>query len=292
MKLLAKFNIAFLLVFGAGLLAAGFLAGKFLKDNAQDQVLREASLMMETALAARTYTTEQLKPLLESPQHFTTNFIRQTVPAYAASETFRYLRKRYPAYTYREATLNPTNPSNRAVDWEADVINIFRNHRDRKDLQGTRDTPDGMSLYMARPILVSAPCLTCHSVPSRAPRSMIKLYGTANGFGWQDGEIVGAQIVSVPMSLPMAIAQKAFQTLMIYLGGVGIATMIILDLALVLVVIRPVRRLSAVAEDISKGNLDVPELPVKGRDEIAGLAGSFNRMYVSLRKAIQLLEGR
>ena len=292
MKLLAKFNIAFLLVFGGGLTAAGLLAGRFLKDNAQEQVLRQASLMMETALAARTYTTEQLKPLLETPQHFTTNFIRQTVPAYAASETFRYLRKRYPDYTYREATLNPTNPSNRAVDWEADIINIFRNHRDRTDLHGTRDTPDGMSLYMARPILVGAPCLACHSVPARAPRSMIKLYGTANGFGWQTGEIVGAQIVSVPLSLPMAIAQKAFQTLMIYLGAVGIATMIILDIALVLVVIRPVRRLSAVAEDISKGNLDIPELTVRGRDEIAGLAGSFNRMYVSLRKAIQLLEGR
>jgi HAMP domain-containing protein len=32
------------------------------------------------------------------------------------------------------------------------------------------------------------------------------------------------------------------------------------------------------------------ELPVKGRDEIATLAGSFNRMYVSLAKAIRLLE--
>ena len=291
MKLLTKFNLAFVLVFGFGLAIAGYIANNFLEDNARDQVLRQAALMMETALASRSYTTEQIKPLLETPQHFTTKFIRQTVPAYAASESFRYLRKRYPAYTYREATLNPTNPVDRAVDWEADVINIFRNHRDRTDLNGTRDTPDGPSLYLARPIKVTTPCLACHSVPAKAPRSMIRLFGTANGFGWQDNEIVGAQIVSVPMSVPLTIAAGAFKKLMIYLGAVGIATMIVLDLALMLIVIRPVTRLSAMADAVSKGNLDVPELPVKGRDEVATLAGSFNRMYVSLRKAIQLLEG-
>jgi protein-histidine pros-kinase len=45
------------------------------------------------------------------------------------------------------------------------------------------------------------------------------------------------------------------------------------------------------AEEISKGNLDVPELPVKGSDEISQLARSFNRMYVSLVKALRILEG-
>lgn len=290
MKLLAKFNLAFLAVFGCGLLVAGYLSNRFLQDDARDQVLRQAALMMETAQASRTYTNQQLKPLLEPEQRAKNMFIPQTVPAFAATETFNYLRKMYPAYTYKEATLNPTNLRDRAVDWETDVINIFRNNQARKDVDGMRDTPDGRALYFARPIRAPQACLECHSVPARAPRAMIKIYGTANGFGWKPDEIVGAQIVSVPMSLPMSIADRAFKTLMIYLGLVGLGTLIVLDLALITIVVRPVTRLSRMADEISKGNLEVPELPVQGKDEVAGLAGSFNRMYLSLKKAIHLLE--
>ena len=290
MKLLAKFNLAFIVVFGCGLAVAAYLSQQFLQSDARDQVLRQAALMMETAQASRSYTNQQLKPLLEPEQKAKNIFIPQTVPAFAATESFNYLRKRYPDYTYKEATLNPTNLRDRAVDWEADVVNIFRNQQDRKEVTGGRETPDGPTLYMARPIRAPEACLECHSVPSRAPRPMIKAYGSANGFGWKPNEVVGAQIVSVPMALPIGIANRAFKTLMLYLGLVGLGTLIVLDLALVSIVIRPVTRLSRVADEISKGNLDVPELPVKGKDEIAGLASSFNRMHVSLAKALKMLD--
>jgi hypothetical protein len=57
------------------------------------------------------------------------------------------------AIEYKEAALNPTNPRDRAVDWEADIINTFRNHPGAaKELVGERDTPTGRSLYLARPI--------------------------------------------------------------------------------------------------------------------------------------------
>src|SRR5579884_2184248 len=289
MKLLTKFNLVFVSVFGCGLAIAAYMSYSFLQENARDQVTRQAALMMQTALAARTYTNQQIKPLLEEHSR-NKAFLPQTVPAYAATETFHYLRQRYPAYTYKEATLNPTNLRDRAVDWEADVINSFRNHRDVKEKIGERDTPDGKSLFVARPIGAPPECLECHSVPARAPRAMIKLYGTANGFGWQPNEIVAAQIVSVPESLPIEIANRAFRNLMIELGILGIATLVVLDIGLIFVVIRPVTRLAHAADEISKGNMDVPELPAPGKDEISALARSFNRMYVSLRKAIQLLD--
>jgi hypothetical protein len=41
-------------------------------------------------------------------------FLPQTVPAYAATETLAQLRKKYPNYDYKEATLNPTNPRDRS----------------------------------------------------------------------------------------------------------------------------------------------------------------------------------
>jgi protein-histidine pros-kinase len=288
MKLLVKFNLIFLVVFGIGLAVAAYISANFLQQNAREQVVQQARLMMQTTLSTRNYTSTQVRPLIEVRSAET--FHPQTVPAYAATETFNYLREHYPDYSYKEATLNPTNLRDRAVDWEADIVNNFRNHPAQKELVGERDSPTGRTLFLARPLSAPAPCLECHSTPDHAPRGMIKVYGSSNGFGWQEGETIGAQIVSVPMALPLQLAGRAFRALMTSLAGVAVFVLLALNAALVLAVIRPVSQLSKSADEISKGNLDVPELVVKGKDEIATLADSFNRMHRSLRKAMKMLE--
>jgi HAMP domain-containing protein len=242
--------------------------------------------------SARDYTTKQIKPLLVTQQEHQRSFLPQTVPAFAATENFDYLRSSYPDYAYKEATLNPTNLRDRAVDWEADVINAFRNRPGgAKEFTGERDTPTGRSLYLARPIRADPPCLECHSTPRVAPAAMIRHYGSNNGFGWQPGEIVGAQIVSVPMALPVRMANQEFQTLAIYLAVVFLASLILLDVVLLFAVVRPLGKLSTMADQISVGQMDMPELPVRGSDEIAVLAGSFTRMRRSLERALKMLEG-
>jgi HAMP domain-containing protein len=289
LKLLAKFTLVFLVVFGFGLLLAGWVSRDFLRKNAEQQVQDEARLMMQNMLSARDYTTRQIKPLLVPVQNREHSFLPQTVPAYAATESFNYLRPSYPDYAYKEATLNPTNPRDRAVDWEADLINAFRNDSKRTEILGERDTPTGRALFLARPIVAQRPCLECHNKPKDAPAAMIRSYGTANGFGWKNGEIIGAQIVSVPMSVPVQMADTAFRSLMLSLGAIFLATLVLLDALLYFTVVRPVVRLSRMADQISLGNFDRPELPAAGSDEISALAGSFNRMRRSLEKAINML---
>lgn len=289
MKLLAKFNLIFILVFGAGLGVAGFLSYRFLQENARVQVMQQARLMMAAAYSARDYTTKQIKPLLLNNEMHRENFLPQTVPAYAAVESFGYLRARYPDYTYKEATLNPTNLRDRATDWEADVVNEFRNHAGTLEVNGERETPTGKALFLARPIAVDPPCLACHDTADAAPPAMIRHYGSSNGFGWHAGDIVGAQIVSVPMTVPVEIAQRAFRGMLLYLAGIFVVAILLLNLLLMVTIIRPVASLSAMANQISTGNMDVPELPIQGNDEIAVLAGSFNRMRRSLEHAFKLL---
>jgi len=290
MKLLIKFNLIFLIVFGLGMISTGLLSYRFLRTEARDQVIEQARLMMQTTTSTRRYTEMQIKPLLETRTELRKNFLPQTVPAYSATEVFNFLHQTYPEYSYKEATLNPTNPRDRAADWEADVVNTFRNHPDRKEFVGERMTPAGLSLFFARPIrITNAACLECHSTPSRAPLSMIHQYGSDNGFGWQKNEAVGAQIVSVPDSLPASISDKGAETLVGYLVCIAILTLIVLDLVLYFSVLRPVARLSARADEISKGNVEVEELPVKGKDEISVLAASFNRMHRSLARAMRML---
>jgi len=292
MKLLAKFSLIFVIVFGLGLAVAGYLSYSMLQRNARTQVEDRAKIMMETALAMRRYTTDQVKPAIASTSIGSTNkvFHRQTVPAFGATEMFNYLREKYPDYFYKEAASNPTNPRDRAVDWEEDIINNFRNHADQEIFAGERMTPSGSSLYLARPMRAGKACLECHSTPDVAPASMVELYGAANGFNWKENEVIAAQIVSVPVALPVQMANREFRQLMTSLIAVGAVTLLVLNFVLVLTVIQPVSRLANQADQISKGQMDVPELPAKGKDEISILASAFNRMHRSLAAAMKMLD--
>jgi protein-histidine pros-kinase len=237
----------------------------------------------------RGYTINQVRPHLD--MQLMRAFLPQSVPAYAAAETMGELRKTYPDYFYKEATLNPTNPRNRAADWEADLVQEFRNRPTVKELGGERDTPTGRALYIARPIQIGNPaCLGCHSTPEAAPATMVKLYGPANGFGWKLNEVVGAQVVSVPMALPLHNAQRTFYTFMVSLIAVFALVFIVLNLMLNWMIVRPVARLSHVAGQVSTGNFEIPEFPERGQDEIALLGRAFNRMRRSLQKAMQMIE--
>lgn len=289
MGLRLKFNLVLLAVFAAGMGVSAVVSHRLLDDNAKAETLRNAGLMMESALSVRSYTVQQVKPLLD-PQLAQT-FLPQTVPAYAATEIFNALQSKYPDFAYKEATLNPTNPRDRAVDWESDIVQQFRTNPSKTELSGERDTPGGRMLYIARPITIKDPaCLACHSVPSAAPASMIKIYGPNNGFGWKHMETIGAQVVSVPMSVPLAHAQRTFNSFMLSLGGIFAVVFIVLNLMLSWLIIGPIARMSAMADKVSTGDFDVPEFPSKGRDEVALLARSFNRMRRSLQKAMRMIE--
>ena len=288
MRLIVKFNLVFVAVFLMGLGTAAYVADRLLQHNAREEMQHSARLIMEAALATRGYTSSQVGPLLQTQMKY--GFLPQSVPAYSASEVFNGLRKKFPEYTYKEATLNPTNPRNRAVDWETDVVNQFRNYPDHTEIVGERDTPAGRLLYIARPIQIRDPnCLACHSTVDVAPKTLIDLYGPANGFGWKLNEIIGAQVVSVPTEVPTQRARTVFRSFMLSLAGVFVIVGIVLNVMLVSMVILPVSRLAKLADQVSLGNMDVPDFQARSRDEIRMLADSFNRMKKSVVQAMKLL---
>ncbi|MBI2291941.1 MAG: DUF3365 domain-containing protein [Betaproteobacteria bacterium] len=285
-----KFNLILIAVFLGGFGIAGGISHELLTHNARQEILRNARLMMETSLAIRGYTVAQVRPHLE--MQLLRTFLPQSVPAYAATETLNELRKKYPDYFYKEATLNPTNPRNRATDWEADIVTNFRNNDTTKEIVGERDTPIGRALYIARPIKIgNEACLACHSTPGAAPKSMLVLYGEANGFGWKLNETVGAQVVSVPMSVPIQSANKTFLTFMACLFAIFVLVFIVLNVMLSWLIVQPIQKMAAAADAVSTGDFEVEEFSDKGKDEISVLGASFNRMRRSLKKAMQMIEG-
>ena len=303
MKLI-KFNLIFVPVLALCLGCIAYITRKMLLDDARQEVIQNARLILEASLSSRTYTTKQVAPVLqqqgfklqaalaqirktiellsvapdsnaakdlrardkqyfmlgqqrlweaqqpflqslkEQPEELAdTDFHPQSVPAFAATESFNYLREKFSDYFYKEATLNPSNPRDRATDWEADVVNLFRNGRARDEFVNTRDTSTtGTSLFLARPIKVTnVSCLECHSTPDKAPPAMLRLYGPDNGFGWKMNEIIGAQIVSVPMTIPLQMAQTTFQRLALWLAGAFLCILLVANLG-VAIAARPRRK--------------------------------------------------
>ena len=289
MKLLLKFNLIFVLAMALGVAVSGYISRSLLQAQAQEEVLGGARLMMEQASAVRAYTSGQITKLLQ--EQLKTEFLPQSIPSYSATEVLATVRTRHPEYGYKEATLNPTNLRDRAEGWEVDIVNGFRNDADLKEFVGQRDTPAGRSLYVARPLRITNPaCLQCHSSVEAAPKTMVAKYGPSNGFGWQLNEVIGAQVMSVPMALPLKRADQAFQLFIGSLIGVFVVVGLVLNLMIWTFVVRPVTQLSALADRVSQGQLDAPEFNAKSRDEIGSLAESFSRMRTSVVQAMKMLE--
>ena len=289
MSLRIKFNIVMLAALLAGLaLAAMFLDG-LTQRSARRGVISEATVMMGQADATIHYTDTQVSPLLSRSTNV--QFLPQSIPFYTAQQTFNGLARSFPDYTFRQPTTNPTNPADRPVDWEAGIIRTLAARPRLASLVTERMTESGRILSYAQPVRVGSPdCLSCHSTPDAAPVSMIDVYGRNNGFGWKLGSIVGAEIVSVPEAVPLAQARRNLYAIMSTLALVFALMLALLNLMLHLFIIAPVRRVSRLADEVSLGNMESPELVETGRDEIGSLSRSFNRMRRSLAAALRLLE--
>jgi methyl-accepting chemotaxis protein len=287
MGLRTKFNLMLLAVAIVGLGLFALAATPILETLARNQVTQSSRIMMESAAGARKYTSEQIAPLLKGDLE--TTFHPQAVSAYAAKKNFDVLHARYSDFSYREAALNPTNLEDKASEWEADVIHEFRDHPQKTEAVLERDTPNGRSLVLARPLVAKPACLVCHSTAEAAPKSMVDIYGPVNGFGWQANEIIGAQIVSVPMALPLAEASRVRLVFLAVFAGVFALLFLLMNVLLGVMVVGPVDKMTGTIERVSLGETDVPEYERKGSDQIARLAQAINRMRRSLDQALSLL---
>src|SRR6185312_16106593 len=222
--------------------------------NARREVMQQAALIASEGDGVSIYTDQEIGPLLAkaSPD----SFAPQTIPFLAAQNVFRRIQKDWPAYSYKIAALNPTNPADRAADWEGDIINTFRNDPKLPQLVSQRQIVAGPVLSVAKPIRITdAGCLTCHSTPDRAPQVMTALYGPSNGFGWKMGETVAAQIVSVPMRVPLEHARQTFLFLMAALALVFLLMVAAINVLLRMFIVKPVGAIAAMADEVSLGRM-------------------------------------
>lgn len=289
MGLRLKFNVILALTLVLGLIASSIIFWQVAETNAREQLHSQIAVLRAQALAVRRYTSEEIKPLLAEQSGV--QFLPQTVPSFSAQTAFANFRDRFPNFFYKEAALNPTNPSDKASPWEEKLIKRLRADKSLKELVEVRATPSGEQYTVAFPLQIkSEGCLSCHSTPNKAPKSMVSLYGDKNGFGWKMNEIIGAQIISVPLKVARA---QIWDNLIVLIGSMAAIftiLMILLNVLLSRLVITPVTQMSKIAEQVSMGDNSQPEYSLQSADEIGSLSRSFNRMRRSLDNAMKMLE--
>jgi HAMP domain-containing protein len=289
LSLSVKFNLVFLIIFAIALSGVGVLANRLLQQQALEETTHDANVLLSAAESMQAYTAAHVTPLLVTQMKY--RFVPESIPAFSAIEMVNLLQKEFPNFSYRSTMLNPTNPRDRPADWETDVIRQLHNHPELKEATGQRDSQAGRTLFLARPSRITdATCLRCHSTPSAAPSTLLDKYGSANGFGWAMNEVIGAEVVSVPMAQPIERGRALWRTFMVSLTGVFAVVLIVMNVMVHVLVTQRIQSLSRVADEMSLGKLDGATLPTRGSDEIASLAVSFGRMQTSLIEAFKILD--
>ncbi len=299
MGLRTKLNLLLLVVGALGAALFWFVSAPQLEELASQEVEEKARIMMASAKGVRDYTAEKVAWIFEEKMAKDKKlFYPEAVSAYVAKETFRrmhdILRRRpeFTSYAYKERALNPTVPEETASDEERKSIEYFQNNSsgnplEQENVQIIRGAK-GAELMISAPLKALPSCLRCHDAPEKAPPSMRERYGSEHGFRWKEGEIIGAQIVTVPMKVALDRAteiKKLF--LFIYLGVLAMLGSA-LNVGLELIVTRRVREMSRIAEAVSQNKPGKErEFDRRGSDEIARLAQSFTRM----RRSLELNEG-
>jgi len=289
MGLTLRFNIILAACYAVGLGLCLWPFYQLSRHEALEELQAQIDVLRGQALSVRKYTSDEIRPLLDEQSSI--QFLPQTIPAFSAQTVFRNFRGINPQYFYKEAALNPTNPSDLAKGWEEAVIEkLSADPKLEKDVS-IRATDTGPQYTVAYPMLIKDPdCLTCHSTPDKAPPSMVALYGSKNGFGWKLNQTVVAQIISVPMS---AADAKVWRNLMLFVGissGIFLVSLVVLNILLRRYVISPVNEMAGIAEAYSMGEPTHKEFEYPGTDEVASLSRSFNRMRRSLDVAMKMLD--
>ncbi|HSI49230.1 MAG TPA: DUF3365 domain-containing protein [Ideonella sp.] len=289
MRIESRFTLSLAFCLCLGLAISAYISFQLESRQARDEVKQKADMLLETGLAIRAYTSEEVGPALQSLQGGT-GFNVQQVPSFSAQNAIHRLAKKYPEYQYREPSLNPTNVKDRANDWEVGLIREFQAKDKLGELSGEIGVSGDGRFYVARPIRLSNPaCLQCHSVPSAAPAPMVAQYGPVNGFGWKLGEVVALQVVEVPSQ---AAHDKALRSVLVTVGS--LACVFVLSAAVFLLLLRrhvtyPLERLTQAAHSISVdgAHAQQPAFAVKEAGQFSELHEAIIRLRASMDSALK-----
>jgi polyhydroxyalkanoate synthesis regulator phasin len=296
-KLGTKFTLLLSAVLIGGIIVSYLAFSQTLVQQAQDEVTSEGLLLLGMLNSVRDYTTAHVNPLLAPRLVTDAQFISESVPAFSARTVAANFRQR-PGYNnilYKEASPNPTNPADKADDFEMKVFQQFQANPSPPEVSGYRDLNGTRLFFNARPLRVSsASCLACHTTPDTAPKSLIATYGTQGGFGWQLGQIIATQIVYVPAADVMNLARISVTVVMAIFLLIFVIAILAINFLLRHNVIQPIGQIAGLAHALTEG-LGTTQDEISHLDDLAQRGdelGQLGRLFQKMAREVHEREER
>lgn len=297
LKLAPKFTVLLSLVFISAIAISGAILSQTTLQRAEADVAYKGKILMGLMNSVRSYTNNEINPLVAPKVETSPKFIPQAIPSYSVREVFEILRKdsAYKDYFYKDAVLNPTNLRDYVDEFEVDLVKHFREDPKLKDLSGFRNRSGEEVFYYAQPITIKKQsCLRCHSTPEAAPKSQLATYGSEHGFGWELNKVLGSQTIYVPSEEIFAVSRHNLSLVMGIFIGVFALVILLINFLLKQAVIQPLRPMARLAQKISneqfvveqneeaEADLASLEKAAKKPDELGQLARLFQQMAHSI----------
>lgn len=295
LKLAPKFTVLLSLVFISAIAISGAILSQTTLQRAEADVAYKGKILMGLMNSVRTYTNNEINPLVAPRVETAPKFIPQSIPSYSVRQVFEILRKDsdYKDYFYKDAVLNPTNLRDYVDEFEVDLVKQFREDPNLKEVSGFRNRSGEEVFYYAQPITIKKQsCLRCHSTPEAAPKSQLATYGSEHGFGWELDKVLGTQTIYVPSEEIFAAARHNLSLVMGIFIGIFALVILLINYLLKQAVIQPIRPMARLAQKISseqfmmeeneEADLDSLEKVSKKSDELGQLARLFQQMAHSI----------
>ena len=295
-----KFSIA------VGIFAVAFSAlvalGAWITTRGQMEELtrQQAALALEFDLAIRDYAAKEIRPAMQERIEDGEFVVEAMSTSYIARNIFERVNEKFPDYLIKFSSDNPRNVKNLAGPEESRMLERFRQSPEQDHWKGTLyvrgqadDEPKEYYVY-CKVMRIDRACLRCHGDPQDAPQALLDRYGDTGGFRYQIGDIVGMDLIGIPMDqVRSALHRDAGRNILCLVLGLGFL------FGAILIVFRLVvsQRLTAIANHFRTAAVqgeDVPLQPIQadGRDEISVLAHSYNTLARRLRDLHSSLERR
>lgn len=247
------------------------------RTDAIDSLLQEARAV-RTVLAASGDVAHQV--LLDAGLPITASTL-DLLPIHALARIAKGIQAHSEsAIRIRLVSRDSQDTASRPDPDEIEILDFFSRHPEQKERLVPIVDPDGNSFYIyAQPIWTAAYCLACHGNAAQVPPELRERLAHATGY--REGEL--RAIISI--GLPTARVER--RALDHFVRSLSTPLLVFLTLLLVggallqRLVVSKVRRMQAATQAIAGGDY-AARLQIKGRDELADLAKSFNWMADSI----------
>ncbi|OGR04195.1 MAG: hypothetical protein A2511_14450 [Deltaproteobacteria bacterium RIFOXYD12_FULL_50_9] len=257
------------------------------KNHITEIVGEQASMSLEFDLAIRRYVSEKIRPSLNVylpkeafiPELMSTTYITRSI--------FEDVRKRFPEYQLKFASINPRNPLNLATATEAKFVDFFNKNPEIKDWRGEISQNGRTYLVLLHPDRAKSTCLRCHGAPADAPLALRDRYGLQASFNYSLNEVLGINTIAIPID---NINSQLWEKLYTLLGLGGISVFLLFIIIYFSFQHLVGRRLITIAAHLQESEGELPLYLSKGHDEISRLAESFNIMIARQKISYHELE--